>query len=502
MELSPESWRVSGAAAALGLLLWLLTHRALKAKNGSLRSPPAVPGWPVIGNLHQMKGAVPHILFTKWARKYGPLYTIKTGTTTLVVVTSSELAREVMVTRFPSFSTRKLSWIFMLATADKWMVAMADYGERHKLLKRYYLSSVLNPNSQKRFRCHRDSMIESMLHELHEQAAGAVVSIRSMLKREALGLAMKQAVGKNYDTLYIKEMGGNLPKTEIYDVLVADLLLVAGLADWRDFFPYLSWLPNKSVEKKVNDVYTRRNLVTTALINLYKKRQPDHDEEHLCYLRFLLEEAQELSEMQLLVLIWEALLESSDTTPVVVEWAMYELAKNHGCQESLYEEIKSVCGDEKVTEENLPHMPYLNAVFHETLRKHSPVPIMPLKYAHKDTEIGGYHIHKGSQIAINIYGAHRDEKEWEDPEVWKPERFLTGKHQLQDMHKTLAFGLGRRACAGSMQAMNISCTAVARMAQEFKWTLKEGQGDDDDTVLFTTHKLQPLEAYITPRSTL
>ncbi|ERN15445.1 hypothetical protein AMTR_s00036p00223060 [Amborella trichopoda] len=132
-----------------------------------------------------MKGAVPHILFTKWARKYGPLYTIKTGTTTLVVVTSSELAREVplspspslnyvksdaclisfyehekntsldvslgsqvMVTRFPSFSTRKLSWIFMLATADKWMVAMADYGERHKLLKRYYLSSVLNPNSQ------------------------------------------------------------------------------------------------------------------------------------------------------------------------------------------------------------------------------------------------------------------------------------------------------------------------------------------------------------------
>ncbi|XP_011626890.1 ent-kaurene oxidase-like protein 1 [Amborella trichopoda] len=148
MELSPESWRVSGAAAALGLLLWLLTHRALKAKNGSLRSPPAVPGWPVIGNLHQMKGAVPHILFTKWARKYGPLYTIKTGTTTLVVVTSSELAREVMVTRFPSFSTRKLSWIFMLATADKWMVAMADYGERHKLLKRYYLSSVLNPNSQ------------------------------------------------------------------------------------------------------------------------------------------------------------------------------------------------------------------------------------------------------------------------------------------------------------------------------------------------------------------
>lgn len=67
-------------------------------------------------------------------------------------------------------------------------------------------------------------------------------------------------------------------------------------------------------------------------------------------------------------------------------------------QDRLYEEIQRVCGSEKITEDKLPQLPCLYAVFQETLRVHSPVPIVPLRYVHEDTEIGGYYVPSGSEV--------------------------------------------------------------------------------------------------------
>lgn len=67
-------------------------------------------------------------------------------------------------------------------------------------------------------------------------------------------------------------------------------------------------------------------------------------------------------------------------------------------QERLYREIVEVCGTNKVTEENLCQLPYLSAIFHETLRRHSPVPVVPLRYVDEDTELGGYHVPAGTEV--------------------------------------------------------------------------------------------------------
>lgn len=55
-----------------------------------------VPGLPVIGNLLQMTEKKPHRTFTNWAETYGPIYSIKTGANTIVVLSSNELAKEVI----------------------------------------------------------------------------------------------------------------------------------------------------------------------------------------------------------------------------------------------------------------------------------------------------------------------------------------------------------------------------------------------------------------------
>lgn len=93
-----------------------------------------------------------------------------------------------------------------------------------------------------------------------------------------------------------------------------------------------------------------------------------------------------------------------------------------------------------------------------------------------------------------------DKNRWENPQQWMPERFLSEKYDPMDLYKTMAFGAGKRVCAGSLQAMLIACTAIGRLVQEFEWKLKEGEEENVDTVGLTTHKLHPLQVLVKPRN--
>ncbi|PKA57273.1 Ent-kaurene oxidase, chloroplastic [Apostasia shenzhenica] len=467
-----------------------------------LNYPPAVPGWPVIGNLFQLKEKKPYLTFTKWAEVYGPIYSIRLGTSVMVVLNSAEVAKEALVSKFSSISTRKLSKALTTLTCNKSIVAMSDYGEYHKMVKRYVINSILGPNAQKRYRHHRDAMIENVVNILSSKIKEeycSLVELREPFQSELFHLALKQSLGKDVESVYVEELGVTFTKKEIFQILVVDPMMGAIEVDWRDFFPYLRWVPNKRMEMKIQQMAMRKRAVTKALIEEQKKRF-SHGESLSCYLEYLLSEESNLTEEQLIALVWESIIESSDTTLVTTEWAMYELAKNPKCQDRLFQEIEEICRSEKLTEEHLQLLPYLNAVFHETLRIHSPVPIIPPRHVHEDTQLGGYHIPAGTDITVNLYACNMDKKDWEKPEEWNPERFLSDKYEQMDMHKTMNFGAGKRVCAGSLQAMLISCSAIGRLIQEFQWKLKDGEEENIDTVQLTTHKRYPMKAYITPRN--
>ncbi|XP_010525643.1 PREDICTED: ent-kaurene oxidase, chloroplastic-like [Tarenaya hassleriana] len=480
-------------------LLVFSRKRAMDCSN--LPTVPVVPGVPLLGNLLQLKEKKPNKTFTKWAEVYGPIYSIKTGASTVIVVNSADMAKEAMVTRFSSISMRKLSNALEVLTCNKSMVATSDYDDFHKMVKKCLLNGLLGPNAQKRKRYYRDALVENVSSKLHSFVRNhpqEPVNFREIFEYELFGLSMKQALGEDVQSIYVKELGKTLSRKEIFKILVHDMMEGAIDVDWRDFFPYLRWIPNKQFETRIQQKHFRRLAVMNALIQDQMK-QKDSQKEDDSYLSFLLSEAKTLPMEQIAILIWETIIETSDTTLVTTEWALYELAKQQNLQECLLEEIQRVCGGEKVKEEQLPKLPYLNGVFHETLRKYSPAPLVPIRYAHEDTQIGGYHIPAGSEIAINIYGCNMDKKRWENPEEWKPERFLDGKCDPFDLHKTMAFGSGKRVCAGALQASLIACVAIGRLIQDFQWKLIDGEEENVDTLGLTSQKLYPLKAVLKPR---
>ncbi|KAK1407512.1 hypothetical protein QVD17_39128 [Tagetes erecta] len=463
---------------------------------------PAVPGVPLLGNLLQLKEKKPYMTFTRWAETYGPIYSIRTGATSMVVVSSNEIAKEAFVTRFQSISTRNLSKALKVLTADKTMVAMSDYDDYHKTVKRHILTGVLGPNAQKKHRIHRDIMMENVSNQLHAFVINSTeqeeVDLRKIFQSELFGLAMRQTMGKDVDSIYVEDLKTTMNRDEVFQVLVVDPMMGAIDVDWRDFFPCLKWVPNKRFENTIQQMYIRREAVMKALIKEHKKRIASGEKMN-SYIDYLLSEAQTLNDHQLLMSLWEPIIESSDTTMVTTEWAMYELAKNPKIQDRLYRDIQNVCGSDKITEEHLSQLPYITAIFHETLRRHSPVPIIPLRHVHEDTVLGGYHVPAGTELAVNIYGCNMEKSVWENPGEWSPERFMKDNEKL-DFQTTMAFGGGKRVCAGSLQAMLISCIGIGRLVQEFEWKLKDKAQEDVNTIGLTTQMLRPLRAMIKPRN--
>ncbi|CAM8979281.1 unnamed protein product [Rhodiola kirilowii] len=475
---------------------------APRPKLSRLPPPPGIPGLPILGNLLQLKEKKPHKTFAKWAETYGPVYTVKLGAGSMVVLNSTDVAKEAMITRHSSISTRKLSAALTILTSNKCMVATSDYNDFHKMVKRHIITSLLGSNAQQRqHRCQRDLMMDNLCKRFHVDAKARpleAANYRAIFDSELFALAIRQAVGNDVDSLYVEELGTTISNEEMYKILVTDLMEAAIEVDWRDFFPYLRWIPNKSIEENMKRIVSRRNAVIREMISHQRKRLSDGKELN-CFLDYLLLNAQDLTEDEVVNLIWEPIIEISDTTAVTTEWAMYELAKNPSCQDRLFKDIECLCGDKKVSEDDLCQLPYLSAVFHESLRRYSPVPVIPPRYVHEDTEIGGYHISAGTEIAINLDACNMDKKKWEKPEEWNPERFLEGKFDSGDHYTTMAFGAGKRVCAGSLQAILISTCAIGRLVQEFEWRLVDTEEADSDIAVLTNRKLHPLQVIAIPR---
>lgn len=81
-----------------------------------------------------------------------------------------------------------------------------------------------------------------------------------------------QGLGSDVESIYVEELGLTLSREDIYKILVLDMMEGALEVDWRDFFPYLRWFPNKSIEMKIQRMHFRRKVVMKALINEQKKR--------------------------------------------------------------------------------------------------------------------------------------------------------------------------------------------------------------------------------------
>lgn len=79
-------------------------------------------------------------------------------------------------------------------------------------------------------------------------------------------------IGMDFKSIFVKELGATLSRDELFKILVTDQMEGAIEVDWRDFFPYLKWIPNKKFENRLQQMCSNRKAVMEALIEQQRKR--------------------------------------------------------------------------------------------------------------------------------------------------------------------------------------------------------------------------------------
>lgn len=195
----------------------------------------------------------------------------------------------------------------------------------------------------------------------------------------------------------------------------------------------------------------------------------------------------------------------TETVASAIEWAMAELMHRPEELAKVQAELEDVVGTERVVNESdLDKLPYLKCTIKETLRLHPPIPLL-LHETAEDSTIGGYFIPARARVSINVWAIGRDPSSWEDPNVFKPERFT--KEDAVDFKgnhfELIPFGSGRRSCPGMQLGLHSLEFAVAQLVHCFTWSLPNGMKpldmDMNDVFGLTAPRAQRLVAVPIPR---
>ncbi|KAG5309487.1 CP303 protein, partial [Acromyrmex insinuator] len=181
------------------------------------------------------------------------------------------------------------------------------------------------------------------------------------------------------------------------------------------------------------------------------------------------------SESQLLAICVDLFMAGSETTSKVLSFGFLNLILNPQIQRKAHEEM------DRVTERNRfpiladkPKMPYVEAIVMESLRVFVGRTLSIPHRALKDISIVGHKIPKDTMLVANFNGILMDET-WDDPEDFRPERFLDNNGNIITSEKFFPFGMGRHHCMGETLARNNIFIIIATLLHAFNFSVVPGE---------------------------
>lgn len=150
-----------------------------------------------------------------------------------------------------------------------------------------------------------------------------------------------------------------------------------------------------------------------------------------------------------------------ETSATTLSHLLLNLAENPEVQEKMYSELMEAIGRRRNNENSnkslldIDHelitdseIPFINACISESLRLAPPL-LRPERICTKDWNYKGISIKKGTNVMLASWAANRHPEVYPDePEKFKPERFLPEEKKNLNSFAFTSFGFGPRNCIG------------------------------------------------------
>ncbi|XP_041465907.1 cytochrome P450 2C15-like [Lytechinus variegatus] len=446
------------------LMKWVLKRRKINRPPG----PMPVP-WPlhIIGDLVMLaQGTTPVAMFCELNKRYGDVVCLDNGGTRYIILASPEVVNEALVNQAAVTSGRKEAWEFKAVYQYHGGIIFSE-GEEWIQHRRFGLAALRNFGMGKK----------NLENSINEEA-------------RMFNEILSEKIGKPFDPSFaVNNAVSNIicaitfgQRFEYSDPKFKDMIKRIKFYMAEDPPQALSNLPT------FIDNARRRNIraIRKYLEDEVMEHKTTYDSNHVrdvidLYFKEInrAREAGEKCELDLSKawsLVFDFFLAGTETTSTTLLWAFLFMAGRPEIQKKIVAEINSVVGSSATPRyEDRKLMPYTEATLMEVLRYRPIAPDGAPHRATSDMKVKGYDILAGDNLIMNILYIHHIPEIWGDPEVFRPERFLSEDWKAVVKHDAyMPFGAGRRVCLGEQLAKMEMFLFFTNVLQRFRITLPPG----------------------------
>ncbi|KAL8521887.1 hypothetical protein ACS0TY_012150 [Phlomoides rotata] len=451
-----------------------------KAPNNHQRLPPGPPKLPVIGNFHHIIGSLPHHYpLRDLANTYGPLMHLKFGEVSTIIVSSPDIAREVLKTHDLACADRPKT----VATEIFWYnytdIVFSPYGDYWKQMRKICILELLSAKNVRSFEYIRKDEA-SLLIKYIQTTNGVPFNLTEKIFLFMNSMTCRAAFGN------VSMDRGEAIK------LIKEAVSLAGHFNLSDLFPSIKVFDFMNWNKvKMLKVRWKLDMILDDIIDEHKKNlaltRKGYGELGTEDLVDVLLRFKESGDVELPItvnsiksVIFDMFAAGTESSSSTVDWAMAELIKNPRVMAKAQDEIRQAFnGKETIKESEIRTLKYIKLVINETLRLHPPVSIIP-RACREEFEVDGYHIPLNANVIVNIWSIGRDSNYWHNPESFEPERFENNPIDYLGSHfEYIPFGSGKRICPGMTFGIANVEFLLVQLLYHFDWKLPEGISLDD-----------------------
>ncbi|KAI0724641.1 cytochrome P450 [Fomitopsis betulina] len=443
--------------AALAIFLRLAFKSALK--RGAL--PPGPKGLPFIGNVFQMPRAHAGRGFAELSKKYGDLVYMEVLGHRMIVIDSQDVARDLLEKRGARYSNRpRMVRINEVIGWDPSLMTLQYKTESFRRQRRWLRGTFGEKHAVRQFAA-------------LQQRETCVFLLGMISTPDAYAMHVRRFVSAVIvDAVY----GHRITSLEDPYVMMMDRATEASTAGTMsgsvlDIFPFLkhvpAWMPGASF---MRDALHARALVLKAHQAPYQmcREIAATGNTHPSFTSALVERAEKAGRFQeeerdIIGVAGLAYGAASDTTKTV----LLAMVLHSDVFAKAQEEVDRVVGRDRLpTQEDRPSLPFVECILKETYRWNPPVGLgVPHQTSDSHDEYGGYHIPADTTMITNIWSISRNTRNWEDSDIFRPERFLKPEQLSPEVAdpKSFVFGHGRRLCPGREFADATLFLAISNM---------------------------------------
>uniref|UniRef100_A0A7N0UAL6 Cinnamate 4-hydroxylase n=1 Tax=Kalanchoe fedtschenkoi TaxID=63787 RepID=A0A7N0UAL6_KALFE len=458
-----------------------------KKEKGAAALPPGPRAVPIFGNWLQVGNDLNHKLLASLAQKYGPVFLLKLGSTNLVVVSNPELATQVLHTQGVEFGSRPRNVVFDIFTGNGQDMVFTVYGDHWRKMRRimtlpFFTNKVVN-NYSGMWESEMDSVVRDLQRNESVKTEGIV--IRKRLQLMLYNIMYMMMFDAKFESLedpkFIEATKFNSERSRLAQSFEYN---------YGDFIPLLRPFL-RSYLNKCKDLQSRRlAFFNNFYIEKRRKIMSGNGEKHRisCAMDAIIDAEMkgEISAANVVYIVENINVAAIETTLWSMEWAIAELVNHPTVQSKIRDEMTRVLGDAPVTESNLHLLPYLQATIKETLRLHTPIPLLVPHMNLEEAKLGRYTIPMESKVVVNAWWLANNPAWWKDADEFRPERFLEEEVGTEAAvaggkvdFRYLPFGMGRRSCPGIILAMPILGLTVAKLVKNFQMRPPQGLHEID-----------------------